>query len=145
MDLVVRGRSFLLVDDENGKRYAGEFTEHASRYVIQQRSGEWTPALTVRNPFQNKTYLEPIGKDAETPTAALELAFDAAEEIEARFGQLRAERAHRPASKYDGFTPHEARIEAEYDALVRAERRAWTTRVALVAIVAALLIWFFVF
>jgi hypothetical protein len=120
-------------------------TVHASGYVIQQRTGEWTPALTVRNPFQNQTDLEPIGRDAETSTAALELAFDEAEKIESRFAQVKAEREHRPATRYDDFTPDEARVEAEYDALVRADRRRLVTYIAVVAAIGALVIWLFLF
>jgi hypothetical protein len=71
----------------------------------------------------------------------MELAFAAAEVIEARFACVTAEREHRPPSRYDGFTPEEAQFEARYDALLRRDRRRLVLSLLVAACVIALVAW----
>ena len=79
MELIVRDKVFSQADDEAGPMYSGQFTEHIHGYVLHLKDGNWSPALIVENPFLKKIYLEHPATDGKTPRAALELAFDTAE------------------------------------------------------------------
>ena len=120
MELQVRGQVFRRVPD--GTRYVGQFTEHVSGYAIEQRHGGWSAALVERNPFQGKTVFVPLGIHAATPIEALERAFGEAQAIEELYAKVTDERKHRPPSRYDGLSPYDAHVEAQYDILVRQDR-----------------------
>ena len=136
--LIVRSKAFKLSEKSKTLTCSGRVTDHVTGVVTHNPSGGWVASLVEKDPASNQSTWTPAIGEAATPQAALELVFDAANEIEGRFDNVTKERAN-------GASPSrkETHVEAEHDKLVRRERLRMVAKIAIALAVMGGLAWAF--
>ena len=142
--LIVRSKTFKLSEKSKTLTYSGRVTDHVTGVVTHNPSGGWVASLVEKDPASNQSTWTPAIGEAATPQAALELVFDAANEIEGRFDNVTKERANGASpSRHDRRTREETHVEAEHDKLVRGEHLRMVAKIAIALAIMGGLAWAF--